>query len=671
MGDQDITGLPTIDYTARDFPSIKEALKTHLQNKFPTTWKDCYESQAGIAWLELVAYSYAILSFYLDYQANEGYLPTAQDRENVVRVCKLIGYALQGPQAASVECTLELVGPELVDVVIPAGTPIKSLSDLTFEFLDGATILAGQTSATAIVTQGESKSDIFNSDGSSFQRFLLTGTPVIYNSISMLVNGEEWTAVDALVYGDATSKVYQISYDVDEDGNDIAYVEFGDGVSGQIPVAGATIAVAYRIGGGIQGNIALNQINQQVFGLLDGVVPDTEVDVTVTNPDERGSGGEDRETTEHAKYWAPQWVKTNGRAVTEADFDTLATRFNDPTYGGVAYAKAALRQEIPELNTVDLYLWSRDQQGVPAAPSSGLKQAVQDYFDNNDAGAVRIISVDTVVQDGINLYMDIYVRAAALSNFARADVEAAIQQAVSDLFKSVNIQPGREFKLAHLYRAVQKATGVDYGLIDWIKAGILQEKIIATGDDVTMAFSGTFDVLPLLEGTIVVKAGSQILTDDGEGNLTGSGIGTADYETGAVSVTFASPVSSAYNVIITGRYLKQHQRGAAELVVALTASRFRGKIEHAPVVPGTFALSDGAQVVIDDGNGGLIGDVYAGGNNTIDYETGSYDVTFASGVIVGSTISSTYAQYLNLNAGNIPTQKWELPVEGNLTVELV
>lgn len=671
MGDQAITGLPTIDYTARDFSTIKLALQTHLKNKFPNTWRDFYESQAGMAWLELVAYSYAILSFYLDYQANESYLPTAQDRENVVRITKLIGYDLQGPQAASVECLLEIVGAQLVDVIIPAGTQVQSTAGLVFEFLDGATILAGQTSVTAVATQGESTSDVFTSDGSAFQRFLLSGTPVIFGSVSVKVNGVEWSAVDALVFGDATSEVYQISYDVDEDGNDIAYIEFGDGVSGQIPVAGATIEVSYRVGGGIAGNIALNQINQTVDGQLDGVVPVTVVDVTVTNPTERGSGGEDRETAEHAKYWAPRYVTTNGRAVTEEDFDTLATRFSDPTYGGVAYAKAALRQEIPELNTVDLYLWSRNNQGFPTEPSSGLKQAVQDYFDNNDAGAVRIISVDTVVQDGVNLYLDISVRASALSSFATTDVEAALQAAIAELFESVTIQPGQEFKLSNLYRAVQNATGVDYALIDWIKAGIRQQKILGTGDDVTQAFSGSLGTTPILERTVVVQADNQLLTDDGEGNLTGDGTGTVDYTTGAVSVVFGAPVPSGINVIATGRYLKQYQRGAVESEVGTTQSRFRGKIEFAPIVPGSFALSDGAQVVIDDGNGNLIGDVYPGGNNIVDYETGSYDVTFASGVVAGSVISSTYAQYLNINAGNIPTEKWELPVEGNVIIELL
>jgi hypothetical protein len=666
MGDQILTGLPTIDYTGRDFETIKELLKTHLQTKFPTTWKNFYESASGQAWLELVAYVFTILSFYLDYQANESFLPTQQDRENTVKICKLVGYQLQAPQAASVECLLELSGLQLTDVVIAAGTKVTANNGLVFEFIDGAVIPAGDLSATGTVTEGETKQDTFTSDGTAFQRFLLTGIPVIDGSIEVTVDGTSWSLVDGLVFGDGTSEIFQVVYDVDENGNDIAYVEFGDGTSGKIPPAGATINVTYRIGGGIEGNIALNQINQQIAGVLDGVVPVTTVGVTVTNPTERGSGGEDRETVEHAKYWVPQYVKSNGRAVTEADFDVLATRFTDPVYGGVRSAKATLRQEIPELNTVDLYIWSSDSSGNPAPPSAGLKAAVQAYFDNNSAGAVRLICADTEVQDGVNLYTDITVRYAPLSNYKDVDVEAAIRQAVIDLFDSQLIQAGQDFKISYLYTAVQGAEGVAYAIVDSIVAGIKEEITIGTGDDATVTFSGTIATTPVIENTVLVQAGVQSVTDDGDGNLSGDGTGTVNYETGAISVTWGLPPNSGENVVVTSRYLKQYQRGEVEETVDAAAARWRGQVAHPPIVPGSFAISDGSQVVVDDGSGNLTGDIDPTGKNTIDYSTGSYDVTFASAVVVGSTISSTYRQYLNIDSGNIPAEKWELAVLGNM-----
>lgn len=1071
--------LPTIDYTARDFATIKTALQAHLAARFPTTWKNFYEDSTGMAWLELVAYSYAILSFYLDYQANEMYLPTLQDRENAVRVCKLVGYNLQAPSAASVTVTMEITAVQLNDVVIAAGTTLSATNDVPFEFLTEARVPAGSLSATATATQGEAKTDTFASDGSVFQRFTLTGMPVIDGSVTVTVDGTAWTVADSLVYGDATSQIYAVTYDVDEDGNDIAYIEFGDGTSGVIPTSGAVISVSYRVGGGIAGNIALNQIDEDIDGTLDGIVPVTTVTVSVSNPNYRGSGGEERETVNHAKYWAPQWVRTNGRAVTEADFDVLATRFSSPTYGSLAYAKANLRQELPELNTVDLYCisgdtkiplldgteptiaelaeskrdqfyiyavkdgkitaalarkprltkhvdelirlsldnggvvectadhrvmlrdgsyreagdlqvgeslmplvleeveenswrdgylrvfhpngkkqmvhqmvvkdvlggypdlhhvchhedfdkhnnnpanllvvprnehvamhrklvealwddpafrqrmaakhslvmrglwrdpafrakmrevsseaakrtmanpehkermrevsrnngrntmaklwsdpefrkqhskrhsalmkktrakldkdprykrlqsaasrkaltalwkdpefrqhqaelraernadpkyqraanlgryraiaaraiacgeineeiwnavrgnhgphftkaierfgsveqlvqeldlnhkitavecvqvpgtpvydltvdgpenfaigagvfvhncWSRDSEGAPTTASTALKAAVQDYFDNNESGAVRLICADTEVQDGVNLYMDVALRIAALSNYSTSDVIQNVRTAIQALFASSTVLPGVDFRLSSLYRTVQTAAGVDYGLVTFIRAGLRQQLTLGTGDGATTVFAGTFASLPILEDTVVIQAGVLTLTDDGDGNLAGDGTGTINYTTGAVSATFATAPQTAENVVATSRYMKTYQRGATETTVLVATSRFRDSVSNPPVVPNTFGLSDGAQVVIDDGSGNLIGDVSASGNNTIDYATGSYDVTFAAAVIDGASISSTYRQYLDLNSGDVPVDKSELSVLGNLTITTI
>lgn len=50
------------------------------------------------------------------------------------------------------------------------------------------------------------------------------------------------------------------------------------------------------------------------------------------------------------------------------------------------------------------------------------------------------------------------------------------------------------------------------------------------------------------------------------------------------------------------------------------------------------------QIVTDDGLGNLIGDVDAAGNNTIDYATGEYDVTFANPPLSGTDILANYTK---------------------------
>jgi hypothetical protein len=71
---------------------------------------------------------------------------------------------------------------------------------------------------------------------------------------------------------------------------------------------------------------------------------------------------------------------------------------------------------------------------------------------------------------------------------------------------------------------------------------------IGTGDGVTTTFTDTLANTLVAARTVVVTAGAVTGTDDGEGNITGSGIasGTINYTTGAISVTFSvAPAGAA------------------------------------------------------------------------------------------------------------------------------
>ena len=60
-----------IDYTARDFDTIKERLVDFVKTKYPDTYKDFNASSFGSLMFDLVAYVGDQLSFYTDYIANE------------------------------------------------------------------------------------------------------------------------------------------------------------------------------------------------------------------------------------------------------------------------------------------------------------------------------------------------------------------------------------------------------------------------------------------------------------------------------------------------------------------------------------------------------------------------------------------------------------------------
>lgn len=74
---------------------------------------------------------------------------------------------------------------------------------------------------------------------------------------------------------------------------------------------------------------------------------------------------------------------------------------------------------------------------------------------------------------------------------------------------------------------------------------------LATGDGLTSSFSGTLQNPPIIAGTAIFVSDDsvgfqQLITDNGDGTLSGNGTGTLDYLTGAYSITFTlAPISSA------------------------------------------------------------------------------------------------------------------------------
>ena len=86
--------LQPIDYTSRDFDSIRRDLENFAKRYYPNTYKDFNEASFGSLMLDTVSYIGDILSFYVDYQANESFLETAIEYGNVVKLARQMGFKL-------------------------------------------------------------------------------------------------------------------------------------------------------------------------------------------------------------------------------------------------------------------------------------------------------------------------------------------------------------------------------------------------------------------------------------------------------------------------------------------------------------------------------------------------------------------------------------------------
>lgn len=90
-----------INYTSRDFQSIKNDLIQHAKRYYADVYKDFNEASFGSLMLDTTAYIGDILSFYLDYQANESFLDTAAEFNNIIKLGKQVGYRFSNTNSST------------------------------------------------------------------------------------------------------------------------------------------------------------------------------------------------------------------------------------------------------------------------------------------------------------------------------------------------------------------------------------------------------------------------------------------------------------------------------------------------------------------------------------------------------------------------------------------
>lgn len=124
-----------IKYTSREFDTIKEDLVNHIKKYYPNTFRDFSEASFGAVMVDSVSYIGDILSFYLDYQANESFLQTAVEYNNILKLGKQLGYKFTGNPSAygvatffvSVPSLNSALGPDTSYIpILKAGTTLES-----------------------------------------------------------------------------------------------------------------------------------------------------------------------------------------------------------------------------------------------------------------------------------------------------------------------------------------------------------------------------------------------------------------------------------------------------------------------------------------------------------------------------------------------------------------
>ena len=90
-----------VDFRAYDFDSIRDALIDYIRINFPESFNDYIESSEFIAIIELLSYLGTSLAFRVDLNSRENFLDTAERRESVIRLARMLSYTPRRNVAAS------------------------------------------------------------------------------------------------------------------------------------------------------------------------------------------------------------------------------------------------------------------------------------------------------------------------------------------------------------------------------------------------------------------------------------------------------------------------------------------------------------------------------------------------------------------------------------------
>lgn len=124
------------DFKSYDFETLRRTMIAYLKENYPEDFNDYIESSEYIALVDLIAYLGQNLSFRIDLNARENFLETAERRESILRLARLINYNVKRNLAAkgflkilSVQTTDNVVdgnGINLANAVISWNDPTNT-----------------------------------------------------------------------------------------------------------------------------------------------------------------------------------------------------------------------------------------------------------------------------------------------------------------------------------------------------------------------------------------------------------------------------------------------------------------------------------------------------------------------------------------------------------------
>lgn len=351
--------LPKDAYVTFDATTLKDVIIARLGEN--EVFRDqVYEGSNINAFIDVVAYMYHVLLFYLNNTSSESTFTTAMLYENMNKIVSNIGYKPVGKQTSLV--VMSLSGNASMPVGIytlkrfssinSGGQVFVTTRDINFEKTATGSIEKLYVD-NSIAYQGSiTEYPIFNATGEAFEIITIVdnspisnkGSFISDNSFSVFVYDNtsqlwsEWEETASLFLEDKSSKKYEKR--LNENGN--YEFKFGNDVNGTKLKQNDKVQIYYVTSNGTSGIVSanlmlgnqfsffnsttFNEISNNIYDENVTILPISQLPNLIVNNANASSPISDGETVEDIRKNAPKLFSAQNRLVTASDYKNFVER---------------------------------------------------------------------------------------------------------------------------------------------------------------------------------------------------------------------------------------------------------------------------------------------------------------------------------------------------------
>ena len=378
-------------FTNLNFEDIKSSIKDYLREN--TNFSDFdFEGSNLTVIINLLAYNSYITAYNTNMVVNESFIDSATLRENIVSLARNIGYVPRSKRAAVAQIDYQVSGIATSNATItfePGLIANSVVSDKNFLFSIPEKHVSpttnGITEGTLTIFQGQYLEKSWTVDNNQPNaRYILPNSDIDTSTLRVKVKEDsssttvtEYKLVDNIIGVTSTSNIYLIQETTDEKYE----ILFGDGIFGRKLQSGNIIEASYIKTDGKDANGA------NFFNFVGTISDENGANITSFQPiiSSRvpAENGDDIETVQSIRNYAPRRYAAQNRAVTASDYEAILPSIYPNIESVSAYGGEDLNP--PQFGRV--FIAAKPRNGAFLAEST-KKQLLQSLKNYSVAGIV-------------------------------------------------------------------------------------------------------------------------------------------------------------------------------------------------------------------------------------------------------------------------------------------